>query len=118
MLGKSSPEKILKEVDIYLADIKVPNYAAIQALEKGIKNFPENNELKEKLKDIKTNSNINISHSSPKTLYGILVGLISIMGLGLLLSYFTNTANNLALFLGASFLLGALVIFNQYRKEK
>lgn len=118
MFGKSSPEKILKDVEIYLSDINVPNYAAVQALKKGIKAFPDNNELKSKLKEIEVNTDIGISQSSPKLLYGILVIVIGVMGLGLLTIYLSNTEHTLSLLLGASFLLCAFVIFNQYRKEK
>ena len=118
MFGKSSPEKILKEVEIYLADINVPNYAAVQALKKGMKAFPENTDLKQKLKEIETSTDTTISQSSPKTFYLILVIAISIMGSGLLLSYFTGNANSLALFLGITFLAGSLIILNQYKKER
>lgn len=119
MFGKPrSPEKILKDVEIYLADINVPNYAAIQALEKGINEHPENIELKQKLKELKTSKDINISQSTPKTMYGVLVIAISLMGVFLIASYLTNQASSLALFLGVSFIGGALVIFNQYKKEK
>ena len=103
MLGKPSPEKALKEVEIYLANINVPNHTTIQALKKGIESFSNNIDLKEKLKEIETNTDTAISQTSPKTLYGTLVILISIMGSGLLLSYFTGNANSFALFIGASF---------------
>ena len=118
MFSKSSPEKILKEVEIYLSDINVPNYAAAQALKKGIKAFPENNDLKQKLKEIEANTDTTTPKSSPKTFYGILVIFISIMGFGLLLSYFTGNAGSLSLFLGIFFLTGSLILFNQYKNER
>ncbi len=118
MLGKSSPENILKEVDIYLSDTNAPDYVAIQVLNKGIKAYPDNKELKEKLKELEAKSGINVHHSSPKILYAVLVITISLMGLGLLYTYFTGKTYDSGLYIGISFLLIALIIFNQYRKEK
>ena len=115
MFGKSSPEKILKDVEIYLDDSNVPNYAAVQALKKGIKAYPDSSELKEKLQEI---DNSGLAQSSPKAMYGVLVIAISIMGLGLIYSWATNLTNDFGLVLGILFVAGALIIYKQYRKEK
>jgi len=112
-----TPEKILKDVEIYLSDAHVPNYAAVQALEKGIKAYPDNVQLKEKLKEIEDSNGNTASPNSPKTLYAILVVAIGLMGIGLLFSYFSDRASFLALALGISFLVGSLLIYNQYKKE-
>jgi len=115
MLGNSSPEKILKDVEIYLEDVNVPNHVAAQALKKGIKAFPECAELKVKLKEIENSA---LAQSSPKAMYGVLVIAISLMGLGLIYSWATNLTNNFGVVLGVLFLVGAFVVFKQYLKEK
>lgn len=115
MFGKSSPDKILKDVEIYLKDVNVPNYAAVQALKKGIKSFPDSEELRQKLKEIENTSQ---THSSPKAMYGVLVIAISIMGLGLVYSWAANLTNDFGGVLGILFIVGALIIYKQYRIEK
>jgi len=115
MYEKSSPEKIIKQVETYLEDINVPNYTAIQALKKGIKSYPGNTELKEKLKKIEKN---NLTSSTPKTMYGALVIIIGVMGLGLIYSWATNLTNNFGVILGVVFVAGAIIIFKQYLREK
>ena len=80
-----SPEKVLKDVEIYLSDSNVPNYVAVNALKKAIKNHPNHSALINKLMEIDENPDKNISNSSPKTLYGILVITISSMGVVLVL---------------------------------
>ena len=114
MFGKPSPEKILKDVEIYLDDINVPNYAAVQTLKKGIKVHPDSSELKEKLQQIEKSG---LAQSSPKAMYGVLVIAISIMGLGLIYSWVTNLTNDFGLVLGVLFVGGSLIIYKQYRKE-
>jgi len=119
MFGKPrAPEKVIKDVEIYLSDVNVPNYAATQALKKSVRAYPDNTKLKEKLKEIEENLDINISQSSPKILYGILVIALGVMGLGLLISYIINKANLMGLVLGVSFIIAAVIIYKQYLKEK
>ena len=72
--------------------------------------------LREKLKEIEQNDTI--SQSSPKALYGILVIANSAMEIGLIFSYLSGFASTLGLYLGLSFIISALIIFNQYKKEK
>ena len=115
MIGKSSPENILREVKIYLEDINVPNYSAVQSLKKGIKAFPDSNELKEKLREIE---NSNLVQLSPKTMYGVLTVAIGGMGLGLIYSWAINLTNNFSVVLGVLFVAGSFVILKQYLKEK
>lgn len=113
-----APEKVLEDVDTYLSDANVPNYVAIQTLKKAIKAHPDNAQLKERLEEIEKSQNINVSQSSPKTLYGILVIAIGAMGLGFIISAIYNNANWLGLVFGVSYIIGAIIIYKQYKKEK
>ena len=108
-------KKTLKDFEIYLEGINVPNSLAIQTLKKVIKAFPDSPELQEKLKEIE---NSNSADSFPKAMCGVFLIAIGFMGLGLLQSRVTDLINNFDRILGLLFVFGACIIFKQYCKEK
>jgi hypothetical protein len=113
-----SPHEIIEKVERYLSDKNVPDYVAIQTLKKALESYPHNTDLQDRLKRLESCAHRPTQTASPRLLYGVLVVLITFLGLTVLYSYVAGHTTQLGLYTGIIFLIIAAIIFNQYRKEK
>lgn len=113
---RKTPKQILKEVNTNLSDRNIPNFIVVQNLKSAIKKHPSSEELKEKLQSIENDPEL--SKSSPKTLYLVLVVSIGLLGLFILFSWVNGDTDITGLFFGIIFIIISAVIFRQYKKEE
>lgn len=107
-----NPEKILREIDIYVKDPNVPEYTAIQILEKAVKIHPEHKQLKEKLEELKKT----YPNSSPKAFLNILAYASGITGMLLIISWLLNITYLHGLYFGSFFIICALYLRHHHNK--
>jgi len=110
-----NPEELLKAIEIQLSNKNIPNYLVVPDLVKAIKLNPNHQGLKNKLKQIESNTKYN---SSPKTFYLVLAISIAILGVAHIFFWFTGAMNIYGVFLGVLFIFGAIAIYRQSLKEK
>lgn len=112
-LHKSTPENIVREVDRAYLSNTIPAYMLIQRLEEALQDHPEHPLLLQKLQQLQTESPP--SHRNHKTLFGVLLIFISLLGTAQVYFFLSGHANLYGLIVGIIFLVIAYLIHREYR---
>ena len=111
------PEKVLKDVEIYLQDPNVPNYLAIQTLEKALRKHPENINLQNKLTEIKNNSDSEQKNHKLSNNWRYILLFVAVIAIPMLISVSREEHNILSIFTSIILFLIAAVIIVKLNKS-